>query len=171
MIKKDVLATFIALLLLVVGYRAILQADDAPDEQSVTDVDLADSINAVINAMFEKVKPAFEHGCYDCHSDQTDYPWYHNIPGVKQLIESDIEEGREHLDFSGGFPFKTKHRQTAILMDIKEEIEEGEMPPFLYRTMHWGRLIEDERRDSVFSFIDSALTLLGGAPVEQEHEH
>jgi hypothetical protein len=49
------------------------------------------------------------------------------------------------------------------LGDIKEKIEEDEMPLLSYRMMHWGRLIEGARRDSVFEWIDTSLALINNA--------
>jgi hypothetical protein len=51
------------------------------------------------------IKPIFEQKCYNCHSNQTNFPWYSIIPGVKQLIENDIAEAKTHLDMSTRFSF------------------------------------------------------------------
>ena len=44
-----------------------------------------------INKLYIKtVKPIFKKSCFDCHGNTTNYPWYYKVPGVKQLIDSDI---------------------------------------------------------------------------------
>ena len=59
-----------------------------------------------INQAYLKiVKPIFKKSCFDCHGNSTVYPWYYKIPGIKQLIDSDIREAKRHLDFSKDFPF------------------------------------------------------------------
>ncbi|MBK8204899.1 MAG: heme-binding domain-containing protein, partial [Bdellovibrionales bacterium] len=59
-----------------------------------------------INELYKfNVKQIFQKKCFDCHSQNTQYPWYYKIPGAKQLIDGDIEEAKEHLDFSNDFPF------------------------------------------------------------------
>ncbi len=153
---------------------ALAFADDQPPIDSATNPSPTlgqmppssnDSIFAIINAGFEKIKPALERSCYDCHSDQTHYPWYHSLPIIKGLIDSDIKAGRHHVDFSEGFPFAGKGSQAEMLTDIRNEIAEGEMPITAYRLMHWGRLIEPPLQDTVFAWIDSSLARLATAGI------
>jgi hypothetical protein len=113
-----------------------------------------------VNQQFQAVKPVFQYSCYDCHSDQTKYPWYHKLPGIKNLIDNDIREGREHLDMSSGFPFPGTSDQIALLAKIRNEISNGDMPPMDFRMLHWGRLIEGARQDSVFAWIDAGTLML-----------
>ncbi|MBK9039223.1 MAG: heme-binding domain-containing protein [Bdellovibrionales bacterium] len=59
-----------------------------------------------INELYkDKVKPIFQKKCFDCHSQNTQYPLVLQIPGARQLIDGDIEEAKEHLDFTNDFPF------------------------------------------------------------------
>ena len=113
-----------------------------------------------IQADFQTVKPLFQRGCFDCHSAQTRYPWYHKIPLVKGLIDRDIREARKRLDFTDGFPFKGKARPADNLLDIRNELEEGEMPPLLYRMMHWSAKPSATERATIFTWIDNSLRLL-----------
>jgi len=106
------------------------------------------------------VRHIFEYSCFDCHSSFTSYPWYYNIPGINGMIDEDVAEALEHFDLTKDFPFISEHSQLDLLVDIKKEISSGDMPLMSYRTMHWGRLIEDEKQDSVFEWIDSSITLL-----------
>ncbi len=108
----------------------------------------------LINADYQSVKPIVEKSCFDCHSRFTKYPWYHKIPGIKGMLDDHIEEGREHLELSNDFPFTGKGNTLKLLEEIKEEIEEGEMPLFGYRMIHWGTAIEGAPRDSLFNWID-----------------
>lgn len=114
-----------------------------------------DSQYAAINTDFETIKPILKESCFDCHSTQTEFPWYHSLPIVKGLMDGHIEEGLEHLDMSDGFPFnKGEGDQVHRLEEMKEEIEDGGMPILSYRMLHWGSLIEGEEQDSVFGWID-----------------
>jgi hypothetical protein len=100
-----------------------------------------------VNELYrQKTASIFETKCFDCHSERTKYPWYYVIPGIKQLIEHDTHEGREHLDLSKGFPFGGKFGPRASLEEIAEVIEDGEMPPFLYNVAHWSWVKDDEKR-------------------------
>jgi hypothetical protein len=93
-----------------------------------------------------EVRPIFEHKCLDCHSGQTRYPWYYKIPGVRQLIDSDIREARGSLDMTDGFPFQGRGSPKEHLTEVRSVVEESSMPPFLYRVAHGAALTEEEKK-------------------------
>lgn len=131
---------------------------EASGQIAVQSVDqMKDSLFAVINEDFKLVKPIFEHSCFDCHSQYTHYPWYHKLPLIKGLLDSDIKQGRQHLDFSNGFPFSGRGDIVEILRAMHEEIDKTDMPPWDYRMIHWGAAIGGVQKDSVLSWVDSTL--------------
>lgn len=140
------------------------RADEAP--QSVVPTQSTDTatdwriVYSEIQAGFVKLQPIFRKGCFNCHSKETHYPWYHALPGIKQLIDKDIRAARKQLDMSLGFPFDAKRRPADDLARIKEELEEHEMPPWNYRLLHWSANPTDAERDSVITWIDASLKLL-----------
>ncbi|MFI5403990.1 MAG: heme-binding domain-containing protein [Planctomycetota bacterium] len=68
--------------------------------------------------------------CFDCHSNETKWPWYASVAPMSWLVQRDVEEGREHLNFSEwDRPQKDAH-------EAPEMVEEGEMPPWFYLPMH-----------------------------------
>jgi hypothetical protein len=114
-----------------------------------------DSLYARIDDDFRLIEPIIQKSCFDCHSSSTHYPWYHKIPIIKGMIDGDIKKGRSHVDFSDGFPFKTRHEILDILQSIKDEVSSGDMPPWNYRLIHWGTAVEGVQKDSVISWVDS----------------
>jgi len=101
-------------------------------------------------ASFEKavqlpieVSAVFKESCYDCHSNHTKYPWYASIGAVNLLIAHDIEEGKEHLNFSAWDSYPPK-RQLHKLAEVYEEVEEDEMPIKAYRITH-GSLTDTQK--------------------------
>ena len=142
------------------GLIMVYADDDDPDDQIVVQnyTDSAnDSTLAEINSSFETIRPILERSCFDCHTTRTNYPWYHGIPIIKGMIDDHIQEGLEHLDMTNGFPFGGYENQAEALEEIREEIEDGEMPLWSYRLIHWGTKIEGARKDSVFAWIDQTL--------------
>lgn len=119
-----------------------------------------DSVFAAIDENFKLVKPIFEQACFDCHSTLTKYPWYHKVPGIKQLLDGDVKEGREHMDFTDGFPFASKKTPLEQLNRIKREVDDGDMPPLLYRLMHWSAWLNRAEKDSVIEWSDSSSVLI-----------
>lgn len=81
--------------------------------------------------------------CYDCHSNETVWPWYSNIAPISWLVQRDVDEGREYLNFSewgGG-------REGEEGEELAEVIEEGEMPPAQFLITHSeARLTDDEKQ-------------------------
>lgn len=93
-----------------------------------------------------EVKQLLETTCYDCHSDNTNYPWYNNVAPISYWMDHHIEEGKEHLDFSdwGNYTVKKKDHK---LEEVVEYVENGEMPLREYTWTHKeARLTEDQKR-------------------------
>ena len=124
--------------------------------------DALDSVYTSIAGTYYGIEPILREGCYDCHSAQTRYPWYYKIPGIKGMIDTDIEEGREHLDMEKGFPFGGRGAQDHHLVEIKEEMASGGMPLRSYKWLHWGAAPNEAERDSIFAWIDSSLAAIQG---------
>jgi heme-binding protein len=82
-----------------------------------------------------QVREVLQRACLDCHSHETRWPWYAYVAPVSWLIEHDVEEGREHLNLSAWDAYASGKR-TKLFKEIREEIEEGAMPPWYYLTMH-----------------------------------
>lgn len=114
-----------------------------------------------INEAYEKtVKPAFQRSCFDCHSQSPRTPWYYSLPIANGMIDKDMQEAKEHLDFSDGFPFHGHGTPRSDLEAIAESIKKDEMPPTRYRLMHWGSALTDKERRSVLQWIEESLKVL-----------
>lgn len=102
--------------------------------------------------------------CYDCHSNETEYPWYSNIAPVSWWLEHHIEEGREHLNFSvwGDYPVKKANHK---LHECEEEVEEKEMPLDSYTWSHGDAKLSDAQRTKLADWFKSQMT-----ETEEEHE-
>ena len=108
-------------------------------------------------AYLSQVKPIFRQKCFDCHSAETRYPWYYNIPGARQLIDHDIRDARKHIDMNIDFPFGGSHHNPAeALKVISDEVSEDGMPPWTYRIMHSGAALTKEERAIVLDWIRKA---------------
>jgi len=110
-----------------------------------------------------QVSEVLRRACYDCHSNETVWPWYASIAPVSWLIARDVNEGREELNFSTWNRYDAKQR-TERLEGIAEMVEEGEMPPWFYLPFH---------RDARLSAADvSALEAwTGPRPAEHRGHH
>jgi cytochrome c551/c552 len=71
-----------------------------------------------------------KRACFDCHSNETVWPWYSNVPPISWLVVSDTVRGRARLNFS-------EWGQGRVgAGEISEVIQKGEMPPAIYLPMH-----------------------------------
>lgn len=94
-----------------------------------------------------EVVTILRRACYDCHSNQTRWPWYSRVAPVSWLVAWDVRRGREDLNFSE-WPAFDFEGQDHARSDIVKQIRRGKMPPPLYRLMHsesWLRA-DDRRR-------------------------
>ena len=69
--------------------------------------------------------------CFDCHSNETVWPWYSNIAPFSWLVQRDVDEGRQVMNFS---EWNSGRRQRTN--EIGEVIQEGQMPPAFYLPLH-----------------------------------
>ena len=77
-----------------------------------------------------QTRELFHRACFDCHSNETVWPWYSNVAPVSWLLARDVNGGRSHLNFTE-WDHAQKHAK-----DAAEQVKEGEMPPWFYLPMH-----------------------------------
>jgi hypothetical protein len=127
------------------------------DKKIVTDTEVINSINA---EYIKKVKPVFQKSCFNCHSSNTIYPWYYKLPLVKQLINGDIREAKEHLDLSSDFPFGGHGKPKDDLLEIQRTISEESMPPWYYKIFHQESSLSDSENNLVAGWLKKSLILI-----------
>ncbi len=90
--------------------------------------------------------------CFDCHSNETVWPWYSNVAPVSWLIQRDVEEGRSRLNFSEW----NEHQNTKMDLIAPGVIQAGIMPPTQYLTLHpEANLSEEEKLTLMDGFSQS----------------
>ena len=82
-----------------------------------------------------EVVSVLRRACYDCHSNETVWPWYSRIAPVSWLIAHDVHEGRAALNFSTWDQLSAE-KQAEALKESWEEIAEGKMPTWYYVVIH-----------------------------------
>lgn len=100
----------------------------------------------------EEVANILKTSCYDCHSFQTNYPWYANVAPVSWWVFDHINEGRDELNFSQWGVF-TEKRKTKKLKEIMEEVEEGEMPLSSYTITHGNAKLSEKNKEDLINWI------------------
>jgi|TARA_B110000495_G_scaffold122955_1_gene106885 hypothetical protein len=103
----------------------------------------------------QNIQTLLNESCYDCHSNNTKYPWYNKIQPVSFLLERDINQGKKELNFSelGGY---SNRRQKSKLKSLISQVKDDKMPIASYGLMHSNaKLSESEKKE----IIDWATTL------------
>lgn len=91
----------------------------------------------------EEIKAILKTKCYDCHSNQTVYPWYAEVSPVSLWLNGHIKEGKEHFNVSGWDSYSVKKKDHK-LEELVEMVEEREMPLDSYTWIH-GNITDRER--------------------------
>jgi len=114
----------------------------------------------------ENVEEIFKTSCVDCHSNNTNYLWYHKIAPVSWLVNKDVIEGKKELNFSEWGEMDDYDKIGAI-EDIRQEIEQRTMPIKLYLLMHPKAKLTDEEIAALTAWIDKKGKELVKSQVEQ----
>lgn len=94
----------------------------------------------------------FQRACFDCHSNQTTWPWYSHVAPVSWLVQNDVNGGRRHLNFS---QWNQPQRHAG---DVAKEVGSGDMPLWYFLPLHpAARLTVEEKA----ALIAGAATSLG----------
>jgi len=97
------------------------------------------------------IKIILQQTCYDCHSNNTEYPWYNNIAPVSYWLADHVKDGKKHLNFSDWESYSVKKKDHK-LEEVIEMIEDGEMPLKEYTWTHAEAKLTDEQRNGVIAW-------------------
>jgi hypothetical protein len=76
-----------------------------------------------------------QRACYDCHSNQTTWPWYSKVAPVSWLVTWDTVRGRNHLNFDN-WNAQVQREPSRLARQVEREVSSGDMPPSYYLWMH-----------------------------------
>jgi hypothetical protein len=134
--KKVLKWSAVALALLFVGAQAV-----RPDRTNPP-FDASKTMRANTR-MTPEVAAVFERACRDCHSSETDWPWYSNVAPASWLLKWHVDNGRRELSFSEWATY-TKRKRERKLHEICRQVESGQMPLKSYLPLHPGARLSDE---------------------------
>lgn len=106
------------------------------------------------NPIPEPIEHILKNSCYDCHSNQTNYPWYAYVAPVSFLVVHDVNEGRKELNFSE-WEIRDKSKKAKALDEMAEEVEEAEMPLDIYLITHSSAKLSAHQRKEFAEWAES----------------
>ena len=94
-----------------------------------------------------------QHSCFDCHSNQTRYPWYDQIVPASWLVANHIREGKKQLNFSDWGKTDLVDK-LGLLGQIQEEVKSGSMPLPSYTLIHRNAKLSKDQSEILIKWID-----------------
>ena len=98
----------------------------------------------------------FRRACFDCHSNETVWPWYSNVAPVSWLVQNDVNGGRRHLNFTEW----NQPQQHAT--DVTAQVKQGDMPLWYYLPMHLAARLSSADKQALIDGAEKALGPQGG---------
>jgi mono/diheme cytochrome c family protein len=92
-----------------------------------------------------------KRACFDCHSNETVWPWYSYVAPVSWLVYNDVREGRSRMNFSD---WSSKSRPANEIID---EIQGGDMPPSIYLLQHPTARLTDAEKQQLITGLQNSL--------------
>ena len=101
-----------------------------------------------------EVSKIIQTSCADCHSNSTNYPWYSEIAPASWYLAQHVKEGKEHLNFSEWTAYN-KDQQEHIIRDIKEVLNDREMPLKSYLLIHKDAKLTENQYQILYDWANS----------------
>jgi hypothetical protein len=134
----------ILIIIVVVALIALQFVPNKMPENAVAGKD--DLINSGV--LPSTISSILRTSCYDCHSNQTSYPWYSKVAPASWLLAKDVREGRDELNFSEWGSY-SRRKQIGKLRKIKEEVASGDMPLKNYLIIHRQAKLSPEQKSAL----------------------
>jgi len=145
--KSYIKKALIVLLVVFIGIQFI------PKTYNQSDAVLTTDFMTLFNVP-KGIETQLKTSCYDCHSNNTYYPWYNKIQPVAWFLEDHITEAKGELNFSE-FGDYSKRRQKSKLKSISSQIRDDEMPLSSYTLLHSDAKIAEEDKKIIMGWLDN----------------
>lgn len=102
----------------------------------------------------EQIAAILRNSCYDCHSNETVYPWYTSVAPISWWIREHIDHGREEMNFSTWGEYDAEKKDHK-LEEAVEMVEESEMPLPSYLWVHRSADLDEQQRKELAEWFSS----------------
>jgi hypothetical protein len=143
-LKKILLAIFIGF----VAIQFIQPARNTNGQVLATDITTVVSVPDYVHTILKEA-------CYDCHSNNTNYPFYAYIQPIGWLLNRHIQDGKSQLNFSD-FGSLSQRRKESKLKSIANQIKDEAMPLPAYTILHKNAILSKAEKDLIISWANTA---------------
>lgn len=147
MLKKILKRTFQIFILAFIVIQFIRPAKNKSEGISNNDI-------TKVYPVPENVQAILKTSCYDCHSNNTVYPWYSQIQPVAWWLNNHIEEGKRELNFSEFASYRIG-RQYRKLDEVNKQVKEDEMPLDSYLWIHKNAKLDEQQKLTLANWVTS----------------
>ncbi|MEP7255629.1 MAG: heme-binding domain-containing protein [Ferruginibacter sp.] len=147
MLKKILKRTFQILLLAFIVIQFFRPAKNKAEGISNNDI-------SKLYPVPEDVQTILKTSCYDCHSNNTVYPWYAQVQPVAWWLNSHIQDGKKDLNFSEFSGYRIR-RQYKKLEEINELVKKNEMPLDSYLWIHKDAKLNDQQKLTLSNWVNA----------------
>jgi hypothetical protein len=99
-----------------------------------------------------EIKEMLRRACYDCHSNETNWPWYSYVAPMSWFVAGHVDHGRGHLNYSE-WPAFDLEEQEHLFEEMWEMLSEGEMPLKSYTLIHRDARLSDTEREVLLQWV------------------
>jgi hypothetical protein len=124
----------------------------APTKRNINTIILKTDITKTV-VVPENIQNILKISCYDCHSNNTNYPWYNKIQPVSWFLEHHINEGKAELNFSE-FGSYSVRKQKSKLKAIMNQIKDDEMPLSSYTLIHRNAKLSEKNKEQLIEYFN-----------------
>ena len=147
MLKKILKRTFQILLLAFIVIQFFRPAKNKAEAVSNNDI-------SKLYPVPEDVQTVLKTSCYDCHSNNTVYPWYAKVQPVAWWLNSHIEDGKKDLNFSEFASYRIR-RQYKKLEEINDLVKKNEMPLDSYLWIHKDAELNEQQKLTLANWVNA----------------
>jgi hypothetical protein len=140
--KKKIIISLVVVLILIQFIRV---------DKTNPPIDLSKDFVTLVKPPVEMVS-LLKKACYDCHSNETTYPWYFNVAPIAWWAKDHVNDGRKHLNFSIWGNYK-EERKAHKLDEMLGEVNEGEMPLPSYTLVHKEAKLTLEQKEALVAWL------------------
>lgn len=137
---------FFALLIVLVFLQFIRPTKNISESRSANDIRNYYTVPA-------DVENILKTSCFDCHSNNTVYPWYNNIQPIGLWMQNHVNDGKEEINFSEFSSYSPK-RMNRKYKEIIDEVNEEEMPLFSYTLIHGYAKLNQQQKEILVTWAE-----------------
>lgn len=123
-----------------------------PTERNQSDV-VPKTDFMLVNSVPDRIKSKLQTSCYDCHSNNTQYPWYNKVQPIAWFLEDHIKEGKAELNFNE-WDSLSNRRKKSKLRSIIKQIENDEMPLDSYTLIHREASFSEAEKQELIQWVE-----------------